>query len=84
MTVVPLVPRIKLLKLAEVETLTNCKRSTIYTKIREGTFPRPKRFGRNSMWSEEAINKWVSAQLQEGQAEATEGENKAQEGGSND
>lgn len=65
MTVVPLIPRIKLLKLAEVETLTNCKRSTIYTKIREGTFPRPKRFGRNSMWSEDAINKWIAAQLQE-------------------
>lgn len=73
MTVVPLVPRIKLLKLAEVETLTNCKRSTIYTKIRGGTFPRPKRFGRNSMWSEEAINKWIAAQLQEVEKNPQEG-----------
>lgn len=73
MTVVPLVPRVKLLKLEEVEALTNCKKSKIYSMMREGTFPRSKKFGRNAMWSEASINQWVADQLTEGDNQGREG-----------
>jgi excisionase family DNA binding protein len=63
MNVTPLTPRIKLLKLSEVEKLTNCKKSKLYSMVRANEFPAPKRFGRNAMWPEDQIHEWIATQL---------------------
>ena len=50
---------VKMLRLAEVETLIGLKRSAIYTAIAEGRFPKPLRVGpRVSAWRSDEIASW--------------------------
>ena len=43
----------------EVEQLVGLSRATIYRKMRDGTFPRPRRTGLNSVrWPESALEQW--------------------------
>jgi prophage regulatory protein len=54
----------RIIKRREVEYRTGLKRSSIYEKIRTGTFPRPIKLGiRASGWSEVEVDAWLSAQI---------------------
>ena len=54
----------KLLRLPDVEAVTGYKRSTIYRKIKEGTFPTPISLGeRASAWIESEIVAWIEERI---------------------
>lgn len=60
----PAVPRDRLLRLPEVETITGCKKSTIYKLMKEGTFPACVRVtARMAAWPESAVLAWVQARI---------------------
>lgn len=49
------------LNLAQVLERTGMGRTFIYTAIQDGSFPRPAKIGRRSLWSEDAIDAWLAA-----------------------
>ena len=52
----------RLLRLGEVRTRTALARSTIYRKMRDGTFPEPLKIGvRAVRWPESEIEAWLAA-----------------------
>ena len=54
----------KLLRLPQVKSITGLSKSTIYTRISEGTFPRQIPLGpRLVVWVETDIQKWIAEQL---------------------
>jgi len=54
----------KLLRLPQVKSITGLSKSTIYTRISEGTFPRQIPLGpRLVVWVEADIQKWIAEQL---------------------
>lgn len=58
------VPRDRLVRLPEVESLTGCKKSTIYLMLREGRFPKPVRLtARMVAWPETAVLQWVQDRI---------------------
>jgi len=54
-----------ILRRKQVETRTGLSRSTIYTRIAEGSFPRPINLGggRAVGWIESEINEWLQARI---------------------
>ena len=59
-----LVPRDRLIRLPEVENLIGCKKSTVYTMVREGTFPKPIRLSsRMVAWPETAVLQWMQDRI---------------------
>jgi len=67
-TTKPAVPRDRLIRLSEVETLVGCKKSTIYTMLKEGRFPKPVRHSaRMVVWPETSILTWVQDRIRESQ-----------------
>ena len=53
----------RFLRRPEVEKLTGLSRGTIYAKMNEGTFPRPRRIGRRAVaWPESEVAHWISIQ----------------------
>lgn len=55
----------RIIRLPEVKTRTGQSRSTIYQRIKEGTFPPPISLGgRNVGWLEEEIENWIAACIQ--------------------
>ena len=60
----PVVPRDKLIRLPEVEGLSGCKKSTVYTLMKKGEFPQPVRLSaRMVAWSESAVLQWVQQRI---------------------
>lgn len=58
------VPRDKLLRLPSVEALTGCKKSTIYSLMKEGKFPKSIAVTRRmSAWPETAVLQWVQDRI---------------------
>ena len=52
----------RLLRLSEVQTRTALGRTTIYRKMREGTFPEPLKIGARAVrWPESEIEAWLAA-----------------------
>ena len=52
----------RLLRLGEVRTCTALSRSTIYRKIRDGSFPEPLKIGDRAVrWRESEIEAWLAA-----------------------
>lgn len=51
----------RFLRLRELLSLIPLSRSTLYAKINEGTFPKPVKFGRCSMWRSEEIAQWLAS-----------------------
>lgn len=50
----------RIIRLGEVLARTSLSRSTIYRKIKEGTFPAQKKLSKRSVgWFESAINTWM-------------------------
>lgn len=65
----PVIPRDRLLRLPEVESLTGIKKSTIYELMRQGKFPRHIKLNRRmAMWPETAVLQWVQDRIQEARA----------------
>ena len=51
----------RLLRLSEVAARTGLGRTTIYRKMREGSFPEPLRIGARAVrWPESEIEDWVA------------------------
>ena len=51
----------RFLRRPEVESRTGLSRVTIYAKMDEGTFPRPRRIGKRAVaWLEEDIERWIA------------------------
>lgn len=56
----------RIIKLAEVKARTGEGHSTIYEKIREGTFPRQVRTGKRSVgWIDEEIDQYIRSKIAE-------------------
>lgn len=49
----------RLLRSREVEQVTGFRRSTIYSWMKKGLFPKPLRIGRAIAWRERDIQKWM-------------------------
>lgn len=63
----PVIPRDRLLRLNEVESISGCKKSTIYKLMKEGKFPACIRVtSRMSAWPESQVLQWVQARIQDG------------------
>ncbi|WP_024537877.1 helix-turn-helix transcriptional regulator [Comamonas badia] len=61
------VPRDRLLRLPQVEQTTGIKKTTIYSLMEQGLFPRSIRLSaRAVVWSEAAVLSWVQARIAEG------------------
>ena len=60
----PVVPRDRLIRLPDVESLTATKKSTIYQMIASKSFPAPIRMSaRHVAWSESAVLQWVQDRI---------------------
>lgn len=60
----PVVPRDRLIRLPEVEALTGCKKSTIYTLQAQNQFPKSIRLSaRMVAWPETAVLQWVQDRI---------------------
>lgn len=56
----------RLLRRRQVEALTGLKRSTIYQRLAEGTFPKQIRLGPRSVgWLASEIDGWIAARVAE-------------------
>lgn len=49
----------KLLRIADVAERLSMSRGTIYRKIKEGTFPQPKKLGHSVRWVATDIEAWI-------------------------
>lgn len=60
----PAVRRDRLLRLADVEEVTGCKKSTIYLLMKQGKFPRSVAItNRMTAWPESAVLQWVQDRI---------------------
>lgn len=55
----------------EVELIAGRSRSSIYTMIAAGKFPKPVRIGGSTRWSLREVESWVEARLAERQTAQT-------------
>ena len=64
----PVIPRDRLIRLNELESLIGCKKSTIYLWLKtDPGFPRPIRLSaRMVAWSENAVLSWVQNRINTG------------------
>ena len=54
----------KLLRLPQVKAITGLSKSSIYTRISEGTFPKQIPLGpRLVVWVDSGIQKWITEQV---------------------
>lgn len=61
----PVAPPRSLLKLRQVCDELSLSRSTVYARMKEGTFPRPVSIGPRSVrWTRESISEWTEGQVQ--------------------
>ncbi|MDM3887030.1 AlpA family transcriptional regulator [Pseudomonas sp. BCRC 81390] len=52
----------RFMRIGEVITVTGLGRNTIYTRMREGTFPRQVRLGPHSVaWLQSDISEWMTS-----------------------
>jgi len=59
-------PTKKFIKLPTVMDLTGYRRTSIYQKVAEGTFPAPVKLGPRAVaWVSEEIEKWMDARVAE-------------------
>lgn len=54
----------KLIPIGVVEEHTGLKKSSIYKRIQEGTFPKPIKLGHASRWQAGEISKWISDKIE--------------------
>jgi len=52
----------RILRRREVEARTGLSRSTIYSQMAEGSFPKPVRLGKRAVgWRDTAIDEWLAS-----------------------
>lgn len=56
-------PHKRLIRLAEVMSLTGLCRATVYHYIKLGGFPAPAKFGKSSLWDYSEVQQWINQQL---------------------
>jgi prophage regulatory protein len=56
----------RLLTMREVERLTGFKKSSVYSFIEAGDFPRPIKIGRSSRWPSGDVSHWIHETIQRG------------------
>jgi prophage regulatory protein len=57
--------KLSILRRKQVEKRTGLSRSTIYLRIKEGTFPKPINLGERAVgWLENEIEAWLAARLE--------------------
>jgi len=62
------VKRDRLIDLIETTTLVRCKKSTIYTLMKQGKFPKPIKLGsRMVAWPESLVYQWIQDQINQSQ-----------------
>ena len=65
----PQVRRDRLLRLSDVENIVGLRKTTIYTLMQRGEFPRAVRTtSRSVAWSEQAVLGWVQERIADAQA----------------
>jgi len=56
--------QVKLLRIKAVATLTTYSKQHIYTLVRNGHFPKPRKLGANtSVWLESDVLQWINDKL---------------------
>jgi prophage regulatory protein len=61
----------RIIRRAEVEARTGLARSTIYQRIKEGTFPAPVSLGAKAVgWIESEINDWLTRRIEQSRKSA--------------
>jgi prophage regulatory protein len=64
----PGIPMECFLRIPEVENIIGCKKSTIYTMLKQGKFPSPIKMGsRMVVWPESVILQWIQDQIKKSQ-----------------
>ena len=58
----------RLLTIRDVEQLTGFKKSSVYSFIEAGDFPKPIKIGRSSRWPSNEIHCWIQETIQRGRA----------------
>ncbi|HMM85073.1 AlpA family phage regulatory protein [Azohydromonas sp.] len=53
----------RLLRLPAVMDAVGAGRTFVLDRVRNGTFPRPIKIGRATMWSERAVQRWIAEQI---------------------
>ncbi|MEQ9083792.1 MAG: AlpA family transcriptional regulator [Alcanivorax sp.] len=62
----------RIMRLTEVIQTTGLARSSIYSRMTEGSFPRPVPLGARSVgWVSEEIQDWVESRIQERDADSS-------------
>ncbi|MDD3765130.1 MAG: AlpA family transcriptional regulator [Nevskiales bacterium] len=57
----------RILRLPRVKDATGLSRSTIYERVRDGTFPAPVSLGKKSVgWSAAEVDAWIQRTLEAG------------------
>jgi prophage regulatory protein len=68
---------VKVEKLPKVIERTGLKKSSIYSKIKEGLFPAPILLGKRSVgWIEEEVSNWIENRIQQSREQNTVAFNK--------
>jgi prophage regulatory protein len=57
--------RPRLLRLTEVMSQVALGKSSLYAKVKEGTFPAPLKLGRITCWNSDAIDVWIADRIKE-------------------
>lgn len=58
----------RLLRMPQVIDRIGLKKTVIYQRIKEGTFPKPVKLGSASVWLEDEINAWIAQQVRQARA----------------
>ena len=67
-------PRYRILRRKQVEVRTGLSRSTIYARIKAGTFPAPVSLGPRAVgWIEGDVHRWLSDRIEAGWSGARTG-----------
>jgi prophage regulatory protein len=62
----PIVPHDRLIRLPEVMSIIGAKKSTVYSLINDGKFPKPIKYSeRLCVWPETVILQWVQDRINE-------------------
>lgn len=56
-------PNERIIRLPEVLGMVGMKKTAVYDKIKDGSFPAPLKLGRMSGWLESDIQQWIGSQV---------------------
>ncbi len=57
------IPAQTMIRLPDVIKRVGLGKTAIYDHIKNGDFPKPAKFGRASVWSEQEINDWIESRF---------------------